>query len=351
VISSDQPFPRAIQVTGSSDIRFRNVHSYSNSKVAYDATVADRDLGLELRQREFAWLDVSGRARPPAPPAPSRVLEPGAVVERLAGGFHNISGGAAGPGGDFYFVDARWQRIHRFAPAERRLTTVADAPLQPVNLAFDRDGNLLVVSYAGSGTLYALARGTTDAEPTLIAPQPAVARPGQSVILPVGDWRLQRDASGGLLPRSHHYLAPDGRTFVSATQGFVDGVTSWGVKSGDLVRAFGLQRARTGERVYLTSEAEIETWSALVGEDGGLSDLQPFVNQGGEGVAVDAEGNVFLAAGDVLVYDPSGTLVETIPVPARPTQVVFGGPDGRTLFLPARESLYAVRTRVPGRRD
>ena len=91
------------------------------------------------------------------------------------------------------------------------------------------------------------------------------------------------------------------------------------------------------------------TWSALVGDDGGLSDLRLFVNQGGEGVATDAEGNVYIAAGDVLVYDPSGTLIETIPVPGRPTQVVFGGPDGRTLFLPARDALYAVRTRVPGR--
>ena len=75
----------------------------------------------------------------------------------------------------------------------------------------------------------------------------------------MGDWRLQRDAGGGLLPRPHHYVAPDGRTAVSATQAFVDGATSWGVKSSDLIRAFGLQRARPGERVYLTSEAEVAT--------------------------------------------------------------------------------------------
>jgi sugar lactone lactonase YvrE len=88
-----------------------------------------------------------------------------------------------------------------------------------------------------------------------------------------------------------------------------------------------------------------------VGDDGGLSDPRLFVHQGGEGVAVDADGKVFVAAGDVHVYDPGGTLVETIPVPGRPTQVVFGGPDGRTLFLPARDALFAVRTRVPGRAE
>ena len=70
------------------------------------------------------------------------------------------------------------------------------------------------------------------------------------------------------------------------------------------------------------------TWSARVGDDGGLSDLRLFVNQGGEGVTTDTAGNVFIAAGDVYVFDPSGRLIDTIPVPSRPTQVVFGGPTG-----------------------
>jgi hypothetical protein len=346
VISSDQPFPWAVKLTSSKDVHFRNVHSYSNSKVAFDTTVFDDGLGVGLRQREFAWLDVSGQAPPPAAATPSPVREPGAAVERLAVGFHNIAGGAVDPAGDFYFVDARWQRIHRWSVAERRLLTVADAPMQPVNLAFDTAGSLLVVSYAGQGTVYALAPG---GEPLLLEPRAAVARPGLTAVLPVGDWRLQRDAAGGLLPRTHHYLAPDGRTFVSATRSFVEGATSWGVKSSDLVRAFGLEPARPGDRVYLTSEAEVSTWSARVGDDGGLSDLRLFVNQGGEGVTTDTAGNVFIAAGDVYVYDPAGRLIDTIPVPSRPTQVVFGGPDRRTLFLPARDALYAVRTRVGGR--
>ena len=57
-----------------------------------------------------------------------------------------------------------------------------------------------------------------------------------------------------------------------------------------------------------------------MGDDGGLSDLRLFVNQGGEGVATDSEGNVYIGAGDIFVYDPSGTPIETIPVPGRPTQ-------------------------------
>ena len=63
---------------------------------------------------------------------------------------------------------------------------------------------------------------------------------------------------------------------------------------------------------------------------------------------MDAAGNVYNAAGQVSVYDPSGRWMDTIEVPERPTQVAFGGKRRRTLFIAARTSLYAVRTRLKG---
>ena len=80
-------------------------------------------------------------------------------MEKLAGGFFNISGGAVGPRGDFYFVDAHWQRIYGWDSSSRQLSTVSDSPLEPVNLAVDQAGNLMVISYAGDGAVYALAPG------------------------------------------------------------------------------------------------------------------------------------------------------------------------------------------------
>ena len=160
VISSFQPFPWAVKVAGSRNIRFRNFHCYSNSKVSFDAAVVDATHRAEIRQREFAWLTMSGNAPAPAPMKPSAVLETGAAVQKLAGGFFNISGGAVDPSGDFYFVDARWQRIHKWSEATRTVSTVRDAPLEPVNLAFDRAGNLLVASYAGNGIVYAFKPGS-----------------------------------------------------------------------------------------------------------------------------------------------------------------------------------------------
>src|SRR6266446_5566906 len=80
-----------------------------------------------------------------------KVVARGAKVEKLAGGFHNISGGAAGPQGDFYFVDAYKERIYSWNSSHRGLTTVSDEGLAPVNLAVDQSGNLLAISYSANG--------------------------------------------------------------------------------------------------------------------------------------------------------------------------------------------------------
>jgi sugar lactone lactonase YvrE len=349
VISSYQPFPWAVKVTNSKNIRFRNFHCYSNSKVAFDVAVFDQTHDAGLRQREFAWLTLSGAPPAPKPARPSALLEPGARVQQLAGGFFNISGGAVDPAGDFYFVDAHWQRIYRWSAATRQLSTISDAPLEPVNLAFDRAGNLMVVSYAGSGTIYAFKPGSALDHLRLLKPVDAVPRPGLTVVRPVGDWRLARDPATGVpIQRPFHYVSPDGTTFISAGKDFVAGTMSWGIRSSDLLRSFALAAATPGRPFYVTSEAEVMTWVGTLGPDGNFTDFKPFVHQGGEGVAVDAGGNVYLAAGQVYVYNAAGRLIDTIETPERPIQLAFGGPDGRTLFIAARGSLYSVRTRAEG---
>lgn len=62
-----------------------------------------------------------------------------------------------------------------------------------------------------------------------------------------------------------------------------------------------------------------------------------------------ARGKRFLPAGQIYVYTPFGPIIDTIKIPERPIQIVFGGPKGDTLFVCARTSLYAVKMRNPGR--
>ncbi|HLK69339.1 MAG TPA: glycosyl hydrolase family 28-related protein [Bryobacteraceae bacterium] len=349
VISSFQPFPTAIQVSNSKNIRFRNMLCYTNSKVGFDNLITDLTHHVELRQRDFSWMTLSGNAPAPVVHQPA-VLAPGAKIEKLAGGFYNVSGGAAAPDGDFYFVDAHRQRIYKWSNSTRQLTTVRDTPLDPVNLAFDKAGNLLVVSYQGQGIVYSFKPDAPGLQIRVLEEMPAAPRPGMSIVLPVGDYRAQQDrATGEPASRTHHYLSPDGSTFISARNDFASGALSWGVKSADVLRSFGLAKAMPGEPFYYTSEAEMTTWRGVPGPDGNFTGWKPFVQMGGEGVAVDAAGNVYLAAGQIYVYNPAGKLIDTIAVPERPLQLVFGGKDGQTLFIAARATLYSVRTNVRGR--
>jgi gluconolactonase len=50
----------------------------------------------------------------------------------------------------------------------------------------------------------------------------------------------------------------------------------------------------------------------------------------------------------VHIFSPDGTRVGKILVPESPANLCVGGDDGKTLFITARKSLYAVTVKVTG---
>jgi gluconolactonase len=68
-----------------------------------------------------------------------------------------------------------------------------------------------------------------------------------------------------------------------------------------------------------------------------------------DGIRCDEKGNIWSSAGDgVQIFSPDGMLIQRIEVPESPANLCFGGLAGRTLFITARTSLYAIPTRVKG---
>jgi sugar lactone lactonase YvrE len=55
-----------------------------------------------------------------------------------------------------------------------------------------------------------------------------------------------------------------------------------------------------------------------------------------------------VAVGQVLVYSPQGKLVKKVDVPERPVDLVFAGPDRKTLYILTHHSLYALKTTDAG---
>ena len=169
-------------------------------------------------------------------------------------------------------------------------------------------------------------------------------------VLPVDYWRNENDFLEAIpVKLPYQFVSPDGTTFLPAAEDFVSGELYYGSKLNNTLRAFGLAPAVAGQPYYVSDENGEKTYVASIGPDGTISNLKLFAEQGGESVTVDAKGNVYIAAGQVFVYNPSGNLIDTIDIPERPSQLLFGGSDGSTLFILARSSLYAVQTRYKGR--
>ena len=382
VTHMEKPFPYAVRIADSNNIHFRNVHVDANSsigmcdasgacrqavrsnKVPFENAIVDQTLHAEVRDREFAWLDVSDDKPIPVNRLVSSLTEKGAQVERLATGFFNISGAAIDAAGQLYFVDAQFQRIYRWSPESRTAVVVSDAPLNPVNLVFDKAGDLIVLSSGGKNlTAYAL-RGD---QVTLLPLEPAVERPGLIPALPVDYWfngdfadtlsttqpytytSLQQMFEKGLGARTtFQFVSPDNTLFIPTNAPIVQGEPYFGTKWAPVLEAYGLVKGTEGKPFYATNEAEQRTYRGLLNPDGSLSQITTFVEQGGESLALDADGDVYLAAGQIFAYSPQGKLLGSVNVPERPHDILFGGKDRRTLYMLSDHSLYAVRTRRSG---
>ena len=345
VIASYQPFPYAVRVARSSEIQFKNLHVNSNSKVAFDNSVFDQTYDVQVRYNELASLSIPGK-KPEAVKLPAApVLAEGAKLEKLAGGFFTISGATVDAKGNLYFVDTHWQRIYRWTPETRDLKILRDNSLQPTQLTVDRAGNLIVISYAGNGTVYTFRPDALDDRITFIQPVAAAPRPGMTAVLPVDYWGSHDFVGRMTTPTRYQFMSPDGTMFIPAGKDFIDGATNWGVKMSDVLRAFSLAKVAPGRPFYVSEESEQKTYAGNVGPDGTLSDLKLFTEQGGESVIQDSNGNVYLAAGNIFIYEPSGKQIGTIHVPERPIDLIFGGKDGKTLFILTHSSLYSIQTR------
>ena len=219
-----------------------------------------------------------------------------------------------------------------------------------MQLFFDKAGDLIVISYAGKGTVYSLRPDAQGNDITLLKAVPALSRPGMTPVLPVDYWRNENDFLEDIAAkRPYQFVSPDGTTFFPAGEDFVTGELYYGSKLNDTLRAFGLAPAVAGQPYYVSDESGEKTYVGSVGVDGAISNLKLFAERGGENVIVDDKGNVYIAAGQVFVYNPAGDLIDTIEIPERPSQLLFGGSDGKTLFILARSSLYAVQTIYKGR--
>ncbi|MDR1370556.1 MAG: gluconolaconase [Dysgonamonadaceae bacterium] len=322
------PFPDAIRTGNSSGIVFRGLRTWTWTKFLFDNTLTDVTSNRNIRAREIALLNITEQKQD----------KQESRVEKLAGGFDFIDGAAVDAEGNIYFVDSRWNRIYCWNVKDERLNTVCELPIFPVSLAFDTQGNLLVVSRFmrqatafERGNIRALSMNPENPLETIAelpeVPIGSVDRV-QLVINQSSRYRMEHHVASGITnPVQTCFLAKDGVTIVPNTP--------------DIGQTFALKPVRPGESFYVSSSAAQKTFVCKVNEKGALTDPRLIAEDGESDVSAH-NGDVYISSGNLLVYDQQGNFKKTIEIPERPSCIVRGGKDKNTLYICARSSLYRL---------
>lgn len=122
----------------------------------------------------------------------------------------------------------------------------------------------------------------------------------------------------------------------------------------------GLGLSPDGSTLYVANTPGIQILAFDVAEDGTVSNGRDFAavelaedseTSGADGMAVDSEGNLFVATTQglgVQVFNSSGEHLGNIDVPTASNNVSFGGPDDNTLYISAQDGIYKIAVNTEG---
>ncbi|WP_226936078.1 SMP-30/gluconolactonase/LRE family protein [Janthinobacterium sp. GW458P] len=104
--------------------------------------------------------------------------------------------------------------------------------------------------------------------------------------------------------------------------------------------ANGIEVSPDGKILYVNESVQRNIWMYDIAADGSLGGkrlLIKFDDFGMDGMRVDVDGNLYVTRygkGTVVKLSPQGRILREISVPgAKPSNITFGGPDGRTAYV------------------
>jgi sugar lactone lactonase YvrE len=267
--------------------------------------------------------------------AASSLIEAGATVTKMAGGFNFTEGPVADAGGNIYFTDIPNNRIHKWT-LDGQVSVFLDPSGNANGLAIDGKGNLLACKH-GSRNLSSIDPEGNETVLADIYKGKRLNSPNDLWIDPRGGIYFTDPRYGArddLEQDGEHvyYLSPDRKKLIRVID--------------DLVRPNGVIGTPDGKILYVADQGGKQTFKYKIHHDGTLNDKQLFIPLGSDGMALDQNGNLYLTVETVRIYSPEGQFIESIPLPESPANLCFGGKSGNTLFITARQSLYAINMKV-----
>jgi hypothetical protein len=303
---------------------------------------------------------VNQGMKSPAPLPLPAVFAQGSRLEKRATGFSNASGLAVSDAGTVFFTDAANRKIYYWNETAKKAELVAETPGQPQVLGFVPPASLLAV--ANERAVYHLnvepvqLGDSTGLAPVNVVEETDEPSAGTFLLLPVGLHNQLSVMKDMMEQRGYVYRRGSNTAIISTVTNehrgyFYAPGTRTAILAGGTWRP-NLQSSQLatfapGRSHYLTSEDDGRTYVAKLENYQSMS-TTVFAERGGTAVVADTAGNVYLASGQVWIYDRTGREIGVLELPERPGSLAFGGQDRRTLFIAARSSLYAIHTQAPG---
>ena len=120
----------------------------------------------------------------------------------------------------------------------------------------------------------------------------------------------------------------------------------------------GIELSPDEKTLYVNESVQRKIWAFDVDSNGNISNKRlfaEFADFGFDGMKCDKEGNLYVARygkGSIAVLSPKGNLMrEILTKGKRCSNLVFGGPDGKTVFvtLQDRKGIEKFRNDIPGK--
>jgi signal peptidase len=265
----------------------------------------------------------------------------------------------------------------------RQLTPSGEYTFGIEGPSVDAAGNLYVVNHLRQGTIGRVAPGATRSEPFAELPAGSIGvsiRHGRDRRMYVADYKGHNIFvfEPGATPRVHFHsdkfnqpndmaLARDGTLYASDPSWRRREGQVWRIGPGGqggvmpsarkLTTTNGIELSPDERTLYVAESETREIWAYRI--DGGALAaprlIRKFAGFSLDGIRADIDGRLYVARilkGTIELLAPDGRTIREIALAAsEPTNLAFGGPDGRTVYVTQRKGGFIETFRVdrPGR--
>jgi gluconolactonase len=270
-----------------------------------------------------------------------RADEPLFVAKAFTGGFTpGIEGPCCDKNGDVFVVNyQKQQTIGRVSPAGKAEVYVTLPNKSTGNgIVFDSNGFMYIADYVEHNVLKVDPKTKAI---TVFAHEPKMNQPN--------DLAIAKD--GTLFASDPDWANLTGQLWRIDTNGKT---TRLAEKMGT---TNGIDLSPDGKTLYVNESRQRNVWAFPILADKSLGEkklIRKFDDHGFDGMRVDVDGNLYITRhgkGTVVKMTPAGEILKEIDVlGTKPSNLCFGGPDGRTVYVTEvdHERLVTFRVDKPG---